>query len=259
MKRIFKLLIYYFAYSFGIGGLLYAGYMIARHTTELPDASDPGFLNVTMWGQALSTLAVGMHLTGWKYVRRDELTLKFPNAKTVLAASAVFIIGMGLWTNYLTEMAEIPDKMKGFVERAMKHPLGIVSIVILAPVVEELLFRGAMQGHLLRIWKKPALSIVVPALIFGAVHGNPVQIPFAFVTGLALGWVYYRTGSLVPGMLMHFINNGTSVLLFYLSGNADMTMEEAFGATGAACLALAGAVVTGLCVWFLKAKTPRQA
>lgn len=37
----------------------------------------------------------------------------------------------------------------------MQHPLGVVAITIMAPVVEELLFRGAIQGHLLRKWKKP--------------------------------------------------------------------------------------------------------
>ena len=63
----------------------------------------------------------------------------------------------------------------------------------MAPVVEELLFRGAIQGHLLRKWKKPLWAIVVSSLIFGIVHGNWVQAPFAFVVGLALGWIYYHS------------------------------------------------------------------
>lgn len=60
---------------------------------------------------------------------------------------------------------------------------------------------------------------------FGVVHGNWVQAPFAFVTGLALGWMYYRTGSLLPGILMHFVNNSAAVLSFLL---ADARMPPWF-------------------------------
>lgn len=47
----------------------------------------------------------------------------------------------------------------------MRNPLGIISVVIMAPIIEELLFRGAIQGHLLRKWKHPAGAIVVSSLI----------------------------------------------------------------------------------------------
>lgn len=258
MKRIIKLLIYYFAYTFGIGWMFYAGYMIANHTKELPGISDPGFFNVTMWGQVISTLAIGIHIIVWKYVKRNELSPKFSNATTILPVSVILILGMSLWTNYLTEMSGLPDAMKQTFELAMYHPLGVLSIVILSPVIEELFFRGAIQGYLLRTWGKPTLAIVISSLIFGAIHGNPVQIPFAFITGLALGWVYYRTGSLIPGILMHFVNNGTSVLLFHLSDNPDITMAEIFGTTGSACLAFAGFIITVLCIFMIKAKTARQ-
>ena len=130
--------------------------------------------------------------------------------------------------------------MKDVFEQMMNNPLGIISIVVMAPLVEELLFRGAIQGHLMRMWKMPYLGIVVSSLIFGVVHGNPAQIPFAFVVGMALGWVYYLTGSLIPGILMHFINNGSSVLLYALSGDPDATMISSFGENGALALAVAG-------------------
>ena len=216
MGRTIKLLIYYITYSYGIGALLYAGYMAVHHTTALPSLSEPSFFTLNMWAQVLSALAVSAHLLVWKYVDSGQMRLNFPHTGAVMFASALLIIGMGFWTNYLTELAGLPDEKKQLFELAMNHPMGIIAIVIMAPLMEELLFRGAMQGYLLSRWKNPVWAIVVPALLFGIGHGNPIQIPFAFVTGLVLGWVYYRTGSLLPGMLMHFVNNGTSVLLYHL-------------------------------------------
>ena len=259
MKQVIKLLIYYLAYTFGIGWMFYGGYMIVHHTTEMPSLADPVFFNLNMWAQVLSTLAVGIHLLVWKYVKCDDMHLNFPNAGKVLAVSVVFIVGMGFWTNYLTEMTRLPDNLKQVFEMSMNHPLGIVSIVILAPVVEELLLRGAMLGHLLRKWKNPVWAIGVTSLVFGLMHGNPVQIFFAFLTGVALGWVYYRTGSLLPGMLMHFVNNGSSVLLYHLSGGSDETITETLGTGGAATLALAGVALTVFSVWLIGSRLiPRR-
>ena len=95
MKRVIKLLIYYLAYTFGIGWLFYGGYMIAHRTLEMPPVTDPAFFNLSVWAQLLATLAVGIHLLVWGYVRSDDLKLNFPNAGKVMLVAAVFIVGMG--------------------------------------------------------------------------------------------------------------------------------------------------------------------
>lgn len=253
MGRVIKLVIYYFLYNIACGGILFAGYAIANHTTDIPQ-SGPAYFNLLMWAQLLATLALGIHLLVWNYVKRNDLRLDFPHTGKVMIASVVLIIGMGLWMNYLTELTELPNTMEDLFAKLMNHPLGIIPIVVLAPIVEELLFRGGMQGHLLRRWKNPMWAIIIPALVFGAIHGNPAQSFFAFILGLVLGWVYYRTGSLLPGMLMHFINNGTSVLLFHLSGGKDETMTEALGTTGAISLAIVGVVLTIWSIWYIKTR-----
>ena len=232
MGRVIKLVIYYFLYNFVFMGVVFGVYGFINHSADMPQ-SGPVYFNLSMWVQLLATLAVGIHLLAWKYVTRKDLRLDFPHTAKVLLVSVVLIVGMGCWTNYLTELTELPDVMEDLFAQAMNNPLGIISIVIMAPIVEELLIRGGMQGHLLRQWKNPMWAIAVPALVFGAIHGNPAQSFFAFILGLVFGWVYYRTGSLLPCMLMHFINNGTSVLLFHLSGGKDETMTEALGTTGA--------------------------
>ena len=248
MGRTIKLLLLYFAYQLAFFAVLVGVYMLKNGVVEMPDVSGSGYMSVIMWAQFLSTLSVGLHVVLGKYVSIDVFRLKTPNRWAVLFASAVFIVAMGLWTNYFSELAGLPDNMKDMFELMMNNPLGIISIVVMAPLVEELLFRGAIQGHLMRKWKMPYLGIVVSSLIFGVVHGNPAQIPFAFVL----------TGSLIPGILMHFINNGSSVLLYVLSGDPDATMISSLGETGSLALAVAGIILTVVCIFIIRRKLVKE-
>ena len=142
MGRVIKLFIYYLLYTFAFSGIFAGGYMIytfafsgifaggymiANHTLEFPQ-SDPEVFQLTMWAQLLSTLAVGAHLLVWKYVKRDQLFLSFPNTAKVLLVSVILIVGMGFWTNYLTELTGLPNTMEEFFAQAMNNPLGIISI-----------------------------------------------------------------------------------------------------------------------------------
>ena len=87
---------------------------------------------------------------------------------------------------------------------------------IFAPVFEEWLCRGmVLRGLLTKM--KPAWAIVISALFFAVIHLNPWQALNAFGIGLVMGFVYYKTGSLWLTMLIHFVNNGTSVLLSQFS------------------------------------------
>lgn len=257
MGRTIKLLLYFFAYQLAFMGVFISGYMIFTGVYEVPQTSST-YTSLILLAQILSTAAMGIHLLVGKYVPLDRKTWSYCSSPKVLIASVVFILAMGLWTNYLSELADLPNSMQETFEMIMRHPLGIIAVVIMAPIVEELLFRGAIEGHLLRKWKHPAGAIVFSSLVFGVVHGNWVQAPFAFVIGLALGWMYYRTGSLFPGILMHFVNNSTAVLGFLITDNPDATMVSEYGPQGAAWMAVAGAVVTVLCVYLFQKKLVAQ-
>ena len=232
MGRTIKLLLYYFAYQLAFNGVFICSYMIYNHTTEVPGISDGPYFNLLLWASVLATVAIGIHLLVGKYASVHPVQWNTPQTIKIGLSSIVLVTGMGLWTNYLNELADLPNNFQEMFDKMMHHPLGIVSIVILAPLVEELLFRGSIQGHLLRKWKNPAWAILFSSLIFGAVHGNPVQIPFAFVLGTALGWMYYRTGSLLPSILMHFVNNGTAVCTFLFAEDPQATLISTYG-TGA--------------------------
>ena len=259
MKRTIKLIIYFIAYQLAFSSFPAIAYMLRTHSFEMPLATDETYIFQTLLCSLLASLAVIIHLIAGRYVSLNRQNFS-PLSVSLLITCALFVTGMGMWSNYLNELLGVsmsPQLQQAF-EMLMQHPLGIISTVSMAPVVEELLFRGAIEGHLLRIWKKPAYAIIVSSLLFGLVHGNLVQAPFAFLLGLALGWIYYHTGSLLPSILMHFINNLTATLTYHLSGDPDTTLTETFGATGALCIALGGIVLTILCVWIIRSRLITQ-
>ncbi len=112
------------------------------------------------------------------------------------------------------------DKMYGMLEamekQLIQYPVAMsVSIAIMAPIFEELFFRGFILKGLLNQTQKPALSIVISALIFALVHINPWQFVGALILGCVLGFVYYRTRSLLNVMLLHFLNNALGIYFFF--------------------------------------------
>lgn len=90
----------------------------------------------------------------------------------------------------------------------------ILALCFLPAIGEELLFRGALQG-LMRPCGSLA-AIVAPALLFALLHLNLPQFIPAFLSGLFLGWLTERTGSIIPGMLLHLLNNALAAFDLYL-------------------------------------------
>lgn len=87
--------------------------------------------------------------------------------------------------------------------------LTFISIAIFAPILEELFCRGIiLRGLLHHI--SPTKAILLSALMFGVMHLNPWQAIPAFILGIFMGWIYWRTNSLLATIFIHFTNNGFS-------------------------------------------------
>ena len=118
----------------------------------------------------------------------------------------------------VSALPDMPEELKTMFEQMMQDgPLWVtvVSTVIFAPIFEEWLCRGmVLRGLLQKV--HPAWAMVISALFFALIHLNPWQAVPAFVTGILLAYVYYRTGSLKLTILMHAVNNGTSVIISQL-------------------------------------------
>ena len=238
MKRIIKLILFYFLYQLGSLFVLVFLYYLFYGLRTL--AAGQGFsfpsseglqllpLSYTIAASLLGSIAFGGHLLAKRYVPFGRSTFS-PVSLGMMLIIVPLTFGMSAWMNYLTEALHLPNNFEELFIQMANNAWGVLNIALIAPMFEELLFRGAIEGHLLRQWKNPWGGILLSALIFGAVHGNPAQIPFAFVLGVLLGWLYYRTGSLLPGMLLHFLNNTAAVVLMHaVPADAD-SMESMFG------------------------------
>ena len=130
---------------------------------------------------------------------------------------------------------------------------------IFAPVFEEWLCRGmVLRGLLTRM--KPVWAIVVSALFFAVIHANPWQALNAFIIGLVMGYVYYKTGSLWLTMLIHFLNNATAVVVAQFTEQpeeATFWVQE-MSRTDYMIFYAAGLCVFGLCIWLLSRITLEQ-
>ena len=91
-------------------------------------------------------------------------------------------------------------------------------LVIIAPITEELLFRGIiLRGLLSR--HRPVTAVVVTAILFTVLHLNPWQFPSALSLGIVLGWFYVRSGSVAICILGHAIYNSMVVVFPVLPWN----------------------------------------
>lgn len=142
----------------------------------------------------------------------------------VAALSAVaLMIGCAFIIEPLGELLpDMDEKTKLMMEMLSKGPLwvSLLSTAVFAPFFEEWLLRGVVLRGLLRKMK-PVWAILLSSVVFGLIHGNIWQAIPATLMGCALGWVYYKTGSLKLTMLMHCINNASSVCLSRIFPDSD--------------------------------------
>ena len=111
---------------------------------------------------------------------------------------------------------EMPDYLQPTIPSLL---LNLFVFAVLPALLEELVFRGYVL-HALRPYGD-WFAVTVSALLFGLMHGNIVQIPFALIVGIALGWLYVMTDNIWIPIAVHFINNGFSFLLQYCTIGMD--------------------------------------
>lgn len=100
---------------------------------------------------------------------------------------------------------------------ALEGVITLLVVVIGAPLVEELLFRGVLFEELNRIVSEKA-TIILTALIFGLYHFNIIQSPNTFIMGLVLAYVYYKTKSIKAPIIIHATNNLLATMPFIDKG-----------------------------------------
>ena len=119
-----------------------------------------------------------------------------------------------LWVLLVQFLSPYSPLIKSSLESFFEHNeilnanpiLAFISVVILAPIVEEIIFRGVIFNEASK-YKGGAFPIIISALLFGLAHMQPIQIVYAFISGLIFAFVYSKTHSLPIVMFLHMLNN----------------------------------------------------
>lgn len=130
----------------------------------------------------------------------------------VIAAALDHVLDAG------EEQGLVPESWDS--SRAGAFVVNFVVVAVLAPIVEELTFRGLGFASVSAA-VGPAAAIVITALAFGLAHGLVVALPILSLFGGILAWLRWRTGSMYPSMLLHGLFNGLALIAAVSLGNSS--------------------------------------
>ena len=113
--------------------------------------------------------------------------------------------------NYIVDLNNLlqPESVFGYI-------LLIIAIAIIAPIGEELLFRGFLQQFLEQHWKDITRAILITSLFFSIIHMNPYWFIQIYILGIMLGFLSWKTNSIFPPLILHALNNGTALLFSFI-------------------------------------------
>lgn len=181
---------------------------------------------------------------------------------TVLIWSVIAAMGTIIPSMWIQEhMPDLPNLLENEFDQLLSSRMGYFTLALLAPLAEEIVFRGAVLKALLGSYR-PWTAIVVSAVFFALAHLNPAQMPHAFAIGLLLGWMYYRTGSILPGMAYHWFNNSVAYVLYNVYPDPDIRLADIFKGSEQHVLMAVGfsllILVPALYQLYLRMKTAEQ-
>jgi len=163
----------------------------------------------------------------------------------------------------ISSLIPMPESVKElFLD--LSRQTGIFSFILMvvaAPLLEELIFRGIILDGLLTRYST-VKSILLSSFLFGFVHLNPWQFVTGFILGIFIGWVYYRTKSLVYPIIIHATANLTGFLMrifLDIDSTADETLLETYNGLNNLIFSIIGSVVIlWVCIFFLNRMLDRK-
>ncbi len=167
---------------------------------------------VLLPAQLVGMALMMLYLWRKKYLSAIRVTKPVVTPLYCVLAAALMVGCAWLISMLMSLMPWVPNIMEDTFSELISTWLGIFVIALAGPVVEEYVFRGAIARSLLKQYS-PTTAILISAAIFGVFHINPAQILPAFLIGIVFGWVYYRTASLIPVIVMHVVNNSVAAWL----------------------------------------------
>lgn len=157
---------------------------------------------------------------GWRIPHREDLVWGL--AATAATWAGVAVVYLALWPllgsldGLFDVLAYIgSDGGRLAVVGPVLAVLSVARAVVITPLAEELLFRGALYGWLRRWWPAWA-TIAATAVAFASIHGFLVVMPYVLVFGIVTGWLRERTGAVAAGFVTHVLQLAVLVTVTFL-------------------------------------------
>jgi len=196
----------------------------------------------------LTVVALGLFKAfDWKKVL-DVKSIDWKMSFVAILASIIGIFGL----NIIEEWIDLPNLIEDIFTDMSSTVIGFTAIGIAAPIAEEFVFREGVAGNMFRAGFNKWAVILISAFIFGAIHGNPAQVPFAAAMGVVLAIIYYKTGNIVVPIILHILNNTAACIQTNVLGEEakDYSMIQDMG--GLAIALPVALVCIGICVVLLR-------
>lgn len=201
---------------------------------------------------------------------RRTFNLRRP-APALLVAAGLIAIGLSPWAMFAAAVQEHfwpraaggQDQMQIIFSALKQHPvLTVIGVGLLAGVCEELLFRGPIQGSMLRKLP-PWAAITFAAILFSAAHFDFHGLVVRALLGILLGWMVWRSGSIFPAMVAHALFDSTQLAM------AAWRMHHPSAVSDASILVISGSdmvmlaigavlVIAGMVAWRLSTGSPAR-
>ena len=231
-REVGKALLFMFV-GFLVVGALVIGLSVATGDFPLPEGQGMAAAPLFWLGMAIyGVVALAVYLFAVRPAQGDWSQLGFGSFgwNWIFMAPVItlaMLFGMGLvnvilvmpFTGGEFENPQI-EALTGGGSALSLSELGalMILVAVVAPIVEELFFRGMLYPVLRRRWSAP-VAIVVNGFLFALIHVMPVLLPGLFFVGMVLAWVRERSGSVIPCMVIHALQNGTVLLVIYATLN----------------------------------------
>lgn len=255
-------------------GLSTLGYLLISFTSSVALRFITGFKTLyaenTSFGIAVNGLFYSAvlfipFLFGYFYLRKKGRVKELPYGTPNNFSAALLLVFIGVFVCLLSSIGtslfdSAVEKLFGIIlkapetEKALNSPLSIImqyiSIAALPALIEEFCIRGVVMQSLRKYGD--GFAIGISAVVFAVLHANAVQIPFALVGGLIIGYAVIVTDSIWTGVIIHFINNAISVSAAVISENVSVSLAPFL--TGAILLAVMLSGFAALMIYLIKYK-----
>lgn len=217
-------LLFFLAIQF-LAGIIYAVIAVAGASLFHGEADAGSVLAGTETAVLFADLLTAAAILLWFRLRHKPLGKAaglrrcsgWTAAFSAFAALGLFVaINLALTLLPAVWLSDYNDHMELLLSTGL---IPALSIAVAGPLAEELMFRGVIQTRLeqaMPVWA----AVVLQAVLFGVVHGTPVQMAYAFLLGLVFGFLRSRTGSILPGFAAHAAFNAMNDPLGLISGAA---------------------------------------